>query len=192
MNKEYKQPEFYHFTDESIKLANYCVENIIEDGMSVLDAFSGCGVVGLEIYRKTHKDIKITFNEIQPEMIDSLKYNLLNYYPEGDLLIGNYMTLRERTFDLIVMNPPFYDISAGRKPKELNKLICKFINIENWILLLENTKNLLSDKGKCCMILSPGQKNLYFQLKSFLKRNNSEVFELELNEQTNLLLFSFL
>ncbi len=191
MKEDYYQPNFYKFSEESILLVNYSVKNlVIKNNMKVLDAFSGCGVIGIDLVKKSNFKINLFQNEIQPEMISNLNKNLELFEVESTLLKGNYMDMSfNEKFDLILMNPPYYDISSGKKPKELNKIICKFINIENWILLLRKTLELMKVNSHCCMLLSPLQQNIYFQTKSFIEKNNLNLNEVRLSEKTNLLDF---
>ena len=68
---DYSQPNFYHFSEDSIRLADYVVSKIEEKNLSenqrslnCLDLCAGCGVIGLEVVLKGSFAGAINFCEI--------------------------------------------------------------------------------------------------------------------------------
>lgn len=155
----YSQPDFYHFSEDSIALADYLIaNNLLFEGASVLDVFSGCGVIGLEVLTKFNKSLQIDLVELQHEYQEHIVENiaLTHSAPFVRYHINHYRDFvvnHKRDFDFILANPPYFDPSRVRPGKNKNKNICRQFeegSLEEFIQLFYNR---LSEKGRMLLVL---------------------------------------
>ncbi|GAB4020600.1 MAG: hypothetical protein Fur0010_23280 [Bdellovibrio sp.] len=119
---DYSQPEFYHFTQDSIELAKYVITQIEPSKIfNILDACCGCGVIGLEILKNC------SFPNLSKVMAIEKEVSFLNYIKSNSKVIDgkinfeiyitdiqNFLNQPLINFDLIVSNPPYYLDYEGR------------------------------------------------------------------------------
>ena len=124
---DYDQPDFYRFSEDSTLLARFITENQ-KQYQTLLDICAGCGVVGIEIGLKMSSMSKIDFVELQTDFIpyldkncsDFLKPNQFKIYQESFL---NFRT--NQTYDLIVCNPPYFQMNNSRPNKDQRRDLCR-------------------------------------------------------------------
>ena len=117
------QPEKgYRFNLDSVILAR----SVAEGSANALDLGAGCGIVGqmLLLFEKAQK---VTAIDILPEMVECCQKSAeLNHFgPEKyNVLIADVrsLPLKERSFDLIVSNPPFFFQKGPTSPNEQRRL----------------------------------------------------------------------
>lgn len=101
-----------------VQLHNYLKNNNVKRGIA-LDAMCGLGAIG--IYLEKYGFEKVIFNDINPEMIDALEYNLEINDVKGDYEIHNHAfeDLEIDHVDLCVIDAfPGMDISEIQKKAE--------------------------------------------------------------------------
>ncbi|MDO5810142.1 MAG: methyltransferase [Methanobrevibacter sp.] len=101
-----------------VQLHNYLKNNNVKKGVA-LDAMCGLGAIG--IYLEKYGFEKVIFNDINPEMIDALEYNLEINEVKGDYEIHNkaFEDLEIGHVDLCVIDAfPGMDISEIQKKAE--------------------------------------------------------------------------
>lgn len=104
--------------EKLVRLHNYLVNNNIEKGVAV-DGMCGLGALG--IYLLKYGFEKVIFNDINPEMIEALKYNLEINDIDGDFEIYNeaFEDLEIDNMDLCIIDAyPGADISEITKKAE--------------------------------------------------------------------------
>ncbi len=172
---DYSQPDFYHFSEDSIRLAELVVNSIDQNGahLKALDLCAGCGVIGIEIMN-ARKNISFDFCELQKEFKPHLEKNLTSINFNGKILISDYQDLVGK-YDLIVCNPPYFDPNKSRMSSDRNKRLCRsFIqgSLESLILKMNL---LLASHGRGYFLsrdTPPG-------MKPIMKISETYLFELD-------------
>lgn len=117
---DYEQPNFYRFSEDSIKLSalakKYCRKRSY---LRVLDLGAGSGVVGLELVSKLDSEVHVAFCESQEDYLPMLESNCKKLALKKtsftyEILNCDWNQITERDFDLIVSNPPYFLKSDGR------------------------------------------------------------------------------
>lgn len=139
--KQYHQPDFYRFNEDSIQLVNFAIRYCLQQQRQpreVLDLCSGCGIVGLDFLEKwSHQINKLTFIEANKKFAEYLENNqkLSQQHLVGLSMqnifekFQNCLPLEEfkNAFDLILCNPPYYDESDYRfSPNSDNRMARSF------------------------------------------------------------------
>jgi len=163
---QYQQPEEYHFSLDSIQLAEFVAVALKSHAdltsLRVLDLCAGCGVIGLQLSWHLRELKQFDFVEVQdlystyfhkniaivnrPEL--ELRWHLLNY----DALLNNAW---KNKYDLIISNPPYFLPEHGMLSPSKFKNHCRFFldsSFENFILAMANA---LSHRGKAYFLLRP-------------------------------------
>ena len=185
---DYSQPNFYRFSEDSINLSKeviYLMEYNFSGiyPLKGLDLFSGCGVVGLEIMRKTDRDISFDFVELQKDYEVFFKKNVQKFLKDDNMekarfLNMNYLDLRnggDIKYDLIVSNPPYFYPEKNRMGQDNKKNLCRFFIDNTFSDFLTFIMESLSKKGIAVFLLREDEvKN---ELKNFV--NCQEVLKIE-------------
>jgi tRNA1(Val) A37 N6-methylase TrmN6 len=148
MHLDYKQPNFYKFSEDSIVLSQFA-SKFIATKRRVLDLCAGSGVVGIEIAHASKQTFSLDFVEVQQEFIPYLYENLslISDFPTRvfESSIGNFKP--DTNYDLIVCNPPYFLKGEGRESPNWNKQVSRTFEIDNISILLNCAINLLSRSG---------------------------------------------
>ncbi len=167
MSLKFSQPEFYHFSRDSIELAHFAARLFDhKESVSLLDICAGCGVVGLEFAQNFKGKFYVDFIERQPEFRHCLQknINLLNKKIDSRVMIDNFENIRTAIkYDLILCNPPFYIEGTVRLPYVNEKRICHVWNEISFFNLLQFMKSALKSKGEAYFL---GRKNLSYLRKA--------------------------
>ena len=150
---DYSQPDFYHFTEDSIALArSVCQLTRDRQNISCLDLCAGCGVVGLEIWHK-RKDFRFDFCEQQSEFASFFEVNCerMKAGSAARWINASFLQLRSEEFakkyDLIVSNPPYFVQQKARLGKDHRRNVCRFFMGCTQQELLETMLFCLKDCG---------------------------------------------
>lgn len=180
---QYAQPDAYHFSLDSIQLAEFVAERLqLRAGLSelrTLDLCAGCGVVGFELSWYA-KELKLfDFIEVQDVYADFFYKNLaLVNRPELDVRwhLLNYESLLapawKNKFDLIVSNPPYFQRGQGMLSPSDFKNRCRFFldsSFANFVLALANC---LAPGGHAYFLLRPLKQHgcdLFLEVQSLLQ-----------------------
>lgn len=117
---DYFQPDFYHFSEDSITLSNFVKNNnstLIDK--NCLDAFAGCGVIGIEISNSLGGNW--SFIEKNTEYEEYIKKNISNLsnLDVPKLYLESILTSYSlQEYDLIVANPPYFFKDSSRSKKD--------------------------------------------------------------------------
>jgi tRNA1Val (adenine37-N6)-methyltransferase len=162
----YKQPDEYHFSLDSIHLAQFVATQLESHpdlgSLRVLDLCAGCGVIGIELSWYLQALRQIEFIEIQDIYTEYFYQNVASVNrPELQCRwhLLNYDELHEEqwkgTFDLIISNPPYFQPGHGMLSPSKFKNRCRFYldsSFANYIRALENS---LANNGKAYFLLRP-------------------------------------
>ncbi len=131
--QEYSQPSFYHFSQDSIHLAQYALDKYKHKKIkSILDIGCGCGVVALEYARNVSDTVsKLTFIEKQEEFLPHLRENIKRFNSDSEFQVLSTSfdsVLSLEPFDLVLSNPPFFLSDTGRPSLNRHKNDCHFFS----------------------------------------------------------------
>jgi tRNA1Val (adenine37-N6)-methyltransferase len=163
-DSDYFQPDFYHFSQDSISLAQIVLQEIpsIPKNSWFMDLCAGCGVVGLEIMKSLDQKINFDFLEIQKEFFPFFYKNLNFVGEKGDSCHFHNIDFREfpinRKYSIIVSNPPYFIPGHGRSGKDPRGNKCKFFQDGSYIELFQFLKKSLLPKGKAFILFRETQK----------------------------------
>ncbi len=187
----YLSPEFYKFSELSLELAEFASRNIdlnyVEHGV---DLFAGQGVVGLEFLQKTGVEIeKFSFIEKEIDFMPFLRKNIESSGRKEKIDVENRCVFNHglnSEFDLILLNPPFYESHTGRHPYDSRRKNCHFMNGFS----LNDIFELLSSisKKKVNVFMSFHQEidlkeNYHFEVKHVEKEKNKFLFKIASKEK---------
>lgn len=126
-------------------------------GDRVLDVGTGSGVIALILAKKSPQ-AKITGVEVQPDLAEAARANILKNDLEGRVTIlqKDVRTLDNTAaggpFDLILANPPFEKCGAGRINPERGKAIARHELCLSMKELIETARRLLTAQGSLYLI----------------------------------------
>lgn len=160
----YKQPDEYHFSLDSLYLARFVATEFKSHtdlgSLRVLDLCAGCGVIGIELSWHLQALRNIDFIEIQEVYTEYFYQNLATVNrPEVQFRwqLLNYDELHGKKwaekFDLIISNPPYFQAGHGMLSPSEFKNRCRFYldsSFQSYIRALENS---LAKKGKAYFLL---------------------------------------
>ncbi len=198
----YKQPDEYHFSLDSIYLAEFVATQMKSHtdlgSLRVLDLCAGCGVIGFQLSWHLRSVQHIDFIEVQDIYTDYFYQNLASVNrPELQCRWHriNYDELHEKNwegkFDLIISNPPYFQISHGMPSPSEFKNRCRFYldsSFENYIRALENS---LANNGKAYFLLRPLKQHgldLFSDIQKILKQTSVTVEKISNIRGTDIIL----
>lgn len=186
---DYQQPPFYRFNEDSIALSNYVISNT-KKYKHIADFCCGCGVVGIEIARCS-KPQSLTLVEIQSDYEQSIKVNLNRFLYDQrtscEVFIEDAAKFKSaRKFDLVVMNPPYFNSLSSRPSPDSQRNKCRLYEEGELFSLLLNALSHLEDNGELYFVI---REDLYsekeldklrlsseFNMKRVLQRDSFSLF----------------
>ena len=146
-----KQPaRGYRFALDAVLLAHFLRCNESDD---VLEVGCGAGVIAvlLSHLRKFHK---LTCVEIQPELADLARYNLIeNSVARSEVLNSDIRKIDGMQVDLLYSNPPYRKAGAGRLNPQQQKAIARHEICMTLEDLFAAAQRLLNPEGRLTTIL---------------------------------------
>ena len=190
---DYFQPNFYHFSQDSILLAKLAAKELgdLPGNSWCLDIGAGCGVVGLEIIKALDKNINFDFLELQSEFRPFFSKNL-DFIGERRKFC-NFLNFDFRSFpdtrkySVIVCNPPYFVLGSGMLGNDIRRNKCRFFMEGSYKELFIFLKSRLNPNGKAFILLRGIEKKYIETFEKFWK------FEIiPLDKKTNLMVLSVL
>ncbi len=118
----------YRFSVDALLLAHFALS--FARPKEVLDVGTGCGIIALILACK-RDPIRVTAVEVQAGLADIAARNVLlnRLSPKVTVLKEDFRNLEKKvppsTFDLIVSNPPYFQVSSGRLNPTRQKAIAR-------------------------------------------------------------------
>ena len=140
----YSQPEFYHFSQDSIELAKFAAKYWADEEIDhLIDMFCGCGVVGIEFFFRHSKIQKLEFIEREKEFYESIESNLKKSKRKMDyeikiIDIAELDQLPSESY--ILANPPYFLEGSGRPAGNEKKHHANFTSAECWNKWMEQVR----------------------------------------------------
>lgn len=198
----YKQPDEYHFSLDSIHLAEFVAKQMQSrtdlDTLRVLDLCAGCGVIGIQLSWYLRSIQSIDFVEVQDIYTEYFNQNVATVNrPELQLRwhLLNYNELHKKNwggkFDLIISNPPYFKENHGMLSPSQFKNRCRFYldsSFENYIRALENS---LATNGKAYFLLRPLKQHgldLFADVQKILQETSIKIEKISNIRGTDIIL----
>lgn len=148
---DYSQPDFYHFSEDSVLLAKFVCEhykNIQKTELIFLEPFAGCGVIGIEVMATLGLSDNYHFVEIQKEFEFHLNDNLDSFLPHANknYMIGDYQLWKEQV-DCIVANPPYFVAEHSKPSLSASKNVCRQMTLQDFVSFFDFAYRSLSKGG---------------------------------------------
>lgn len=158
--RDYSQPDFYHFSEDSTQLAQMAVKLTGQTPINrVLDLCCGCGVVGMEYLLESEKRATLTGVEMQVEFSEHFEENAKRFglqdrvsFENCDIKIFNPAL----KYDLILANPPYFLEGSGRASQNLQKQKCRFWSEYEAKSFVKKIGKYLSPRGSAFISLREG------------------------------------
>lgn len=149
--RNYSQPTFYHFSQDSIDLAKFIQKKIKRNNIRALEIGCGCGVISFELIDYGLDLLSITCIELQPGFEEPFLKNQNDYANDVkvELIVSDFLTYVDTSkYDLIYFNPPYYLRGHGRESQDPNTAICRSIDQEHFKTWLERAFDHLAPHGQ--------------------------------------------
>jgi tRNA1(Val) A37 N6-methylase TrmN6 len=154
----YSQPAEYRFCQDSVIFPRVVADRVkLDENSRVLDLCAGCGVIGFELAFYLPQIKNLDFAEVQDSFRPHFEENLKITGKNFRFLNMNYADLLkpefEKTYDLIVANPPYFDPKEGKpSPVELNNRARFFID-SDFATLIKAVKHALKPGGEAYLLV---------------------------------------
>lgn len=161
----YSQPKEYRFSLDSVATPKVVADLMKNqsglENYQVMDICSGCGVMGMELSFFLPQIKKIHFVEVQEvyksyfeENVKTLnrpdiqcEFHLMNY----ENLIGE--SKWQKSMDLVLANPPYFDLSQGKHSPSEFKNRCRFFIDSTFTKLIEAILWVLKPQGQAFILI---------------------------------------
>jgi len=199
---QYAQPDGYHFSLDSIGLAEFVAEELklIPDlnQWRVLDLCAGCGVIGIELSWYLPELRHIDFIEVQDIYLTYFQQNVATVN-RAELNLQwhtlNYDVLLEKNwqnqFNLIISNPPYFQPQHGMLSPSEFKNRCRFYLDSTFERFIGAMVNTLAPGGRAYFLLRSLDQhgfNAFLAIQHLLQNKNATAIKLSKIRGTDVIL----
>ncbi len=136
----------------------------VRDAKSILDIGTGSGIIALVMAQRSRQDAKIDAVELlEGDAGQALENVLSSPWPDKISVVNTSIQKFDPAgkYDLIVCNPPFF--SKSLLPPGQNRTSARHDLHLSHDDLIKSAGRLLSPSGKLCIILPPGEGDLFIR-----------------------------
>ncbi|MDH4319728.1 MAG: methyltransferase [Desulfobulbaceae bacterium] len=144
----------YRFSIDAILLAHFCRPT---KDARVLDLGTGCGIVSL-IMAYRYPEIFLTALEIQADLAALARSNVVENKYDGriEVINGDYREIKKllpvESFDLIVSNPPYYQVGKGRMNPADEQAGARHELYGDLFQAMKNAAFVVKNRGRVCVV----------------------------------------
>lgn len=145
----YSQPDFYKFSRDGIELAHLAANcEMDRERLQVLELFAGSGVISIEFSQRHSSVDHITFVELQADFKECLEENTKNLTCDSSIVLSDFRTFSSKQgFDIILLNPPYFDPSKSRLGPDKKRNTCRFTLDFSFEDIINSLEQLLCSDG---------------------------------------------
>lgn len=166
MNDDYSQPDFFRFGTDSISLVREVLARtrFKNEKCTILELGAGSGVITCELSHQLNFT-QATLVEAQREWQIYLDSNLKKFLKAQNAsvaweTVGEFNPNGELKFDLIVCNPPYYQLEEGRPSPIPQRNIAHRFVLESWEEWLKCIKRSLASEGEAWFLQREGSESV--------------------------------
>lgn len=162
---DYSQPDFYRFSEDSLKLVKFVIRSVSE-AHHILDMGAGSGIIGIELANHFH--CPVTLLEMQDDYKPHLEKNIQEQLQSsGEIILSSFGEwVPDKRYDLIVANPPYYLPGHGEPNSDERKNRARAFVTDDWKVFLDKI-NLAMD-GRAFLVIRNDPKIRQLIEKSWL------------------------
>ncbi len=174
----YSQPDFYHFTEDSIFLAKFTSE-YLRDGRELVGAelFAGCGVISLELLQRVNTIKHLSLYEIEEEFykhwLVNSKQLLESSSKQIEYHLRDFRSISDRV-DFIIANPPYFFKEHSRVSPNVKRQRARMMSRDDYVDLFNLLPQRLKSGGGAFLAMREDIKP--FIANGKLKVNECRVF----------------
>lgn len=152
-NLTYSQPSFYHFSEDSIFLASYLTQWLVTQKFkgNAIDLCSGCGVIGVELFRQYDDLTLFDFVEKQDEFYNHWKVNTEVFLPQSKRDKCTYISTSfqqlDKHYDLVLSNPPYFIKERSREASDKSREQCRAMSEADFKIFYLSLKDVLNSNA---------------------------------------------
>jgi len=210
---DYSQPDFYRFSGDSIVLAKKGHELFIDEvnekqEVTLVDAFCGCGVVGIEfllLLSNKEKVKEIYFVEKNEKMIPFCRKNFSSFLEKVNGEVKSYILnedflrfgdkkIQKKSVSFFLINPPYFLFNEKKSSNNLDRKKARFFEQDVSLKEIFLKIDQLAQKSKVLGIVlyrkDQYEKKFLYNTNQVLK--NISIYKKEcssLNDLTGLFYF---
>lgn len=177
----YQQYKGNTITNDTEFLTNTLLEltsNCKNDTLELLELGSGNGIVSIMIKLERPMWL-VTGLEVQVPLWSLAKLNKGLTNSKIDFILADLRhsitVLKQKRFDIVISNPPFYKVGRGRIGHNVSKIVSRWEHLCNHEDVIKAVKNTLKHEGNG-YLLYPYERS--DEIGETLENNNLEVIEI--------------
>lgn len=145
---------------------------------TVLDIGTGSGA--LLLYAHYHKANKLIGVDIQKKALNLAKENVSNYSDNYELIHSSIQELKHEPVDVIICNPPFFEVGNKRKSDNWNKAMFEeTMSLEDMFIAF---RKFLKDNGEV-YTLYPAER--FTEIYESIKKHKMKIMKMQFVHDQN-------
>jgi len=168
----------YRFSIDAVFLAEFVT---IRTGDVVIDLGTGCGIIPMILLLT--KPVGHVFGlEIQAELADQAARNaaINGFEDKMEVILGDikHHSIKKKSADVVICNPPYRKIKSGRINPDLRRAIARHELLASVDDILQSARDILRKKGRMAMVY-PAERLV--DILARMRRFNLEPKKIQIN-----------